>query len=258
MAISDAGMEIRPLSGGVEYAACVALQREIWGDTFAEVVPATVLMIAQRMGGIATGAFDPSGELLGFVFGISGVEGGTPAHWSDMLAVRPAARRQGIGRRLKWHQREQLLALGIDRMFWTYDPLVAANAHLNVERLGARPTRYVEHMYGDTGSRLHQGLATDRLIMEWKLRAPHVEALAAGELPGTPVDRDPGPSLTQVELPADIERLRQSAPDEAVRWQQQLRRTLGAPLNEGTVELVSVRRTSDGRWFYLLRSRGTR
>ena len=35
-------------------------------------------------------------------------------------------------------------------------------------------------MYGDTGSTLHSGLETDRLIVEWRLTDPHVERILAG------------------------------------------------------------------------------
>jgi predicted GNAT superfamily acetyltransferase len=65
-----------------------------------------------------------------------------------MLAVQPAAQGQGLGRRLKAYQRSCLLALGIEVACWTYDPLVAANAHLNLNRLGARATQYLPDLYG--------------------------------------------------------------------------------------------------------------
>ena len=50
-------------------------------------------------------------------------------------------------------------------MYWTFDPLVAKNAHLNLNLLGARVVEYVRDMYGTTTSPLHNGLATDRLIV---------------------------------------------------------------------------------------------
>ena len=42
--------------------------------------------------------------MLGFVFGMTGVQEGRLVHWSDLLAVRPEARDRGIGRRLKLFQ----------------------------------------------------------------------------------------------------------------------------------------------------------
>ncbi|HKI96506.1 MAG TPA: GNAT family N-acetyltransferase, partial [Gemmatimonadales bacterium] len=116
---------IRPLASERDLDQCIALQRRTWGNDFRELVPAALLLIAERMGGIAAGAFDARGRLGGFVFGITGVSDGRLAHWSHMLAVAPAWRDQGVGRRLKRYQRTRLRRLGVDRVYWTYDPLIA-------------------------------------------------------------------------------------------------------------------------------------
>ena len=49
-----------------------------------------------------------------------------------MLAVRPESQDTGLGMRLKAYQRGELIAKGITRMLWTYDPLEAKNAHFNL------------------------------------------------------------------------------------------------------------------------------
>ena len=82
---------LRPLASRTDYAACADLQRDVWGPDFRDVVPVTILMVSQRVGGVAAGAFSEEGQLVGFVFGISGVRGGDLAHWSDML---PSDRRR--------------------------------------------------------------------------------------------------------------------------------------------------------------------
>ena len=154
---------VRPDHGRAECQACVALQHEIWGDD--DAAPASVLQVVSHVGGIVAGAFAADDELLGFVFGLPAFMDGTLAHWSHVLGVRESARNAGVGRLLKEYQRRELARRGIDRMYWTYDPLVAKNAHLNLNLLGARVVEYVRDMYGTTASPLHNGLATDRLIV---------------------------------------------------------------------------------------------
>ena len=237
---------IRPFASRADYDACVRLQRETWGEDFMDVASATILMVSQRVGGVSAGAFDADGRLLGFVFGISGIRDGELVHWSDMLAVRPEARGAGLGKRLKHFQRDQLLERGIRRMLWTYDPLVARNANLNLNSLGALPVEYVVNMYGDTRSALHAGLDTDRFVVEWRLdeQAPAVTGPAtgsasAGGAPGRegtqstavvdpkwfdrerPLPTDP---CVRVAAPADIDALKAGDPACARAWQQAQRR----------------------------------
>ena len=121
----------------------------------------------------------PTATLLGFVFGLTGVERGKIVHWSDMLAVRPEARNLGLGRRLKEHQRQLVRELGASVIYWTYDPLIARNAHLNFNRLGVRLAEYVEDMYGITDSVLHGGVPTDRLVVAWPTHDEEIEQLLA-------------------------------------------------------------------------------
>ena len=159
MSESPVGVTIRPLQSQADYAACVALQHETWGPGFGEAVPPAILNVAQRVGGVAAGAFDDAGALLGFVFGLTGVERGRVVHWSDMLAVRAGLRDAGIGRALKAWQREAARAAGASVMYWTYDPLVARNAYLNFMRLGVRAHEYVRTCTGRGTRRCTEGSA---------------------------------------------------------------------------------------------------
>src|SRR5204863_77835 len=102
-------MTLRNLDRWRDFEACVELQRDTWGRDFSACVPAAVLMVAQRVGGVTAGAFDAEGRLQGFIFGLTGYSGGRPMHWSHMLAVRERARDAGLGIRLKLYQRELLL-----------------------------------------------------------------------------------------------------------------------------------------------------
>ncbi|MDX1493800.1 MAG: hypothetical protein R3253_07075 [Longimicrobiales bacterium] len=171
---ADGGYEIRPFESTADYRACVDLQEATWGDGFSERVSPAILKVSQILGGVAAGAYDDGGALVGFVFGLTGVRDGRMVHWSDMLAVRPGLRDSGLGRRLKAYQREDLLSRGIDTMYWTFDPLQSRNAHLNITRLGAVVREYRVNMYGESDSPLHRGIGTDRFVALWLMDSERV------------------------------------------------------------------------------------
>lgn len=157
--------------------AVVDLQVDVWGRD-SETVPASVLMASVRRGGVLIGVW--SGEhserrLCGFVWSMPAWRDGAPTHWSHMLAVHPEARGDGLGEQLKIAQRERVLARGMDLIEWTFDPLQAQNAYLNVNVLGCVAATYLIDAYGEMRGPLHLGTPTDRLISEWWIRKPHVE-----------------------------------------------------------------------------------
>ena len=214
-------VDIRHLRTEDEFAACIDLQRETWGSSFSDVVPVSMLQVSVKMGGVCMGAFGPDRELAGFVYGITGVRKGELAHWSHMLAVRPDLRDRGIGRRLKMAQADALRALGVKAVYWTYDPLVARNAHLNLNLLGATIDEYVPDMYGTSDSELHR-LGTDRFIVRWCLE---------GEAP----DRRRGDDDETVEvvIPGDIEAVEARSVDEALEWRRTTRDAFTRLLGDG-------------------------
>ena len=246
---------LREFSTSEDHDQCVELQRLTWGRDFTECVPPAILQIAQKVGGVAAGAFDNSGRLVGFIFGVSGFRHGRTAHWSHMLAVRPELRGTGLGTRLKTLQRDLLLANGVEVSYWTYDPLVSANAHLNINRLGARPVEYVPDMYGsDTGSELHSGLGTDRLIVQWELEAQDVANTLAGKreaasaepkdahspavnmddhLEPTTDTRESTETTVRIAIPGDIQVVKQTAVDTARIWRSATRDAFQTYLGRG-------------------------
>ena len=232
------GTVIRPLVTHDDRVEAVRVQEETWGVGFSEKVPAAILLVAEKTGGIAAGAFAPSGRMLGFVFGLTGVRSGQLVHWSDILAVREAAQGRRLGEAMKRYQRERCLAIGVDRMYWTFDPFVARNAHLNLHVLGASVDEFVPDMYGsDTGSRLHGALGTDRFIALWPIsRDPHAmrddPALIAGRpvaggKPGDAPEPDaplPDSPDVLVRIPDDYSALLAGDPEIARAWRTSARR----------------------------------
>lgn len=173
-------MTIRPLYAIPELREVIALEQEIWGSSVPEDAVGIPLFVATlKRGAILLGAF-AGGRLVGFVFSFPGLKNGRPMQWSHMLGVRPECRGSGIGRELKLEQRRACLAMGIDLMEWTFDPLVAVNARLNFRRLGVVVEDYAVNVYGDSPSPLHKGAPTDRFIAQWRMRSPRVEAVLGG------------------------------------------------------------------------------
>jgi chorismate synthase len=173
-------MDIRDLHTLEDYSLVVDLQRKVWGDGYDDVVPLSILAVVVKRGGILVGAFDGA-TLAAFVFSVPGLKDRKPMQWSHMLGVDEAYRRSGIGYTLKLAQRDRALAQGLDLVEWTYDPLMAPNAHLNFARLGVVAEEYLENVYGASGSVLHQGAPTDRFIAAWNIATPHVERRIAGD-----------------------------------------------------------------------------
>jgi predicted GNAT superfamily acetyltransferase len=261
-------VEIRTLRTVEECEACVALQRHVWGFEPTDVVPVTLLHVVDYVGGLAAGAFDASGELLGFVFGVSGVRDGELVHWSHMLGVRESARNLGLGRMLKEHQRAALAKLGIRRVFWSFDPLMAKNAYFNFNRLGASVVEYVPDMYGTTASPLHLGLPTDRLVVTTPTSVvetdrPPSRSGQAPLLSPFPRDGDEVFDLANaraetvlIEVPSDILAITHRSLSTARQWRLAVRDHFRWALTNG-YDVTSVRRDATaGREFYVLTRSG--
>lgn len=278
MSDSADGYTIRPFASMADYRACVDLQEATWGDGFSERVSPAILKVSQILGGVAAGAYDESGRLVGFVFGLTGVRDSRTVHWSDMLAVRPEVRDAGLGRRLKVYQRDNLLSRGIDTMFWTFDPLQSRNAHLNLSKLGVVVREYRVNMYGESDSPLHRGIGTDRFVALWLMTSDRVRSrLEGGGSPGTGdaayalAERDdagmghPEPGLPELSLlgndsvrvaiPQDVGSLMADDMGLAVAWREATRAVFERYLSQGfeVVEFERGRRVST----YLLARRSS-
>lgn len=242
--------EIRSLRTGADYAQAVELQLLTWGESFQEVVPAGILKVTQRVGGVCAGAFDERGELQAFVYGITGIEEGRLIHWSHMLAVRPAARDRGLGRQLKQYQRRVLRGLGVELIYWTFDPLAARNAHLNLNVLGAGIREYIENMYEGSGSPLHSS-GTDRLVAAWPVHeseAPQpVTEVLYDEAPLAGAGTVQAP-VVRIEIPEDLSMLDAA---EANSWRVRTREAFQSCLRD-SYQVRGFYRSTDGRCYYVM------
>jgi predicted GNAT superfamily acetyltransferase len=270
---------IRDLTTLDDCRGVVDLQVAVWGHDM-ETVPAGVLLVSAKRGGILIGA-EEDGRLLGFVWSMPGLSGGVRSHWSHMLAVLPEFRGRGLGEALKLEQRERALAQDADLVEWTFDPLQAANAHLNFVRLGAVAREYLVDVYGSLSGPLHRGTPTDRLIAEWWIRRPHVErrldSRSVPEVgPGAdvnkwprvietsqsgawsvagPVDESADTRCVRIPVPPRFGQMQQDATDLALAWRLAARRAFHTYLGRGyrAVDFMLDRDTGGGE--YLLAER---
>ena len=204
-----------------DLAACVRIQKDIWGYPDEELYPLRLLANLNRTGGHVLGAFKPDGQLVGFVASMPAWHGRHRYLHSLSLGIVPGHENRGLGRALKMAQRDLALRAGIRSIEWSFDPLRARNANLNINRLGAVVRRYEHDYYGLVGSRFQQGLPSDRLIAEWELDSARVKRAMAGK----PV-RNPRKKPAQViKIPAEIDLLIRDNLEEARAWQGRVRET---------------------------------
>ncbi|ADV68833.1 acyl-CoA N-acyltransferase [Deinococcus maricopensis] len=220
---------IRDVTDPAAFRALETVQIAAWGYADREVLPGTMLRISAATGGIVLGAY-PVGEDVpfGLAYGFPALHGDAWWHHSHLLAVDPAWRGSGAAVALKHAQRERALAQGLTRMTWTFDPLIARNARLNLGKLGARAVSYHPGWYDLGGV-----VPADRLMIEWDLTrtfVPHAPrepdgayALQAdGPLPGTP-DLTLTADHVLVEVPTDSDARPET---ERLAWRLALRDTL--------------------------------
>jgi predicted GNAT superfamily acetyltransferase len=209
-------IQVRKCEKLEEFQCCVELQRQIWGEADLEVEPVTAFVVAAHTGGQVLGAFD-GGHMIGYTLAVVGLRQGVSYLHSHMTGVLRDYRDRGVGRMLKLFQRDEALSRGIRLIQWTFDPLELRNAYFNLNRLGAICREYLPNLYGVTTSPLHRGLATDRLLVEWRLDSARVVAATQN------LARDPEEAPASIELPAELERWQEENAPEIQKVQAMMR-----------------------------------
>ena len=277
---------IRSVDGLDEFSVIEGLQRAVWGmTTDTELVPTHLLLTAQHYGGVVLGAFTPDNEMIGFVFGFTGMADDKRfpemdqqiVHCSHMMGVLPVYRGQMVGYRLKCAQREAVLQQNMRVVVWTYDPLLRVNATLNIVRLGGVCRTYLPNLYGELNEALNAGLPTDRFEVEWwigsKYVAMHLDPTAEGKTltgwraaGGTTINQtvarsdgyrtpDGWETVTTsepilVEIPSDFQKMRRDDLTLARAWRMHTREVfLWAFATGYSVEAFAV---EDQRAYYVL------
>jgi predicted GNAT superfamily acetyltransferase len=227
----------RDLTTLAEFAEVVELERRIWGTGYDDVVPVSILSVSTLRGGVLVGAFDGD-RMVGFVYSLPGLKHGKPLQWSHMLGVLDEFRNDGLGLRLKMLQRDRTLAMGLDLIEWTFDPLQTLNAYLNFTKLGVIVDEYEINVYGKSMSPLHGGNPTDRFVAQWRIQEtafPHSNFIGA-QAAANRIDRssewprcadvrlDAVSPTVLVDIPVGFTEMLAKAPELALEWRLETRR----------------------------------
>jgi predicted GNAT superfamily acetyltransferase len=189
-------LTIRILETASEMEQLEELQRQVWPGSETDILPVHLLVTLAHNGGLVLGAYQDEklvGLLVGFV-GLYDVPDGPRAkHCSHELGVLPEVRDAGVGFALKRAQWQWVRQQGLDRITWTYDPLLSRNGHLNIARLGAVCNTYLREVYGEMRDGLNAGLPSDRFQVDWWINTKRVERRLGGH---------PRPALTLADFEA--------------------------------------------------------
>lgn len=252
-AAQAAGVVVRAPASQRELRAVSAVLAEIWQVPVERSPgPANILTALHDTDGYVAGAWQGD-TLIGGSFGLSYVDEGVLCLRSQVTGS--LVRDRGVGLALKLHQRAWAVAGGVERITWTFDPLVRRNARFNLRRLGARIVRYVPDFYGSLDDGMSGTFPTDRCVVEWGARGP-LGAVTTSEPAVVALDDDGrgGPRVSRrrssgaprsLAMPHDVVALRASSPQQAARWATAMQRVMCAALADG---LVGVDVTDDGRY----------
>ncbi len=240
-------IDIEPLRSLESLEACQELQRRILGDPAGgSVLGVPLLRAAEETGGLVLGARREglARELEGIAVDLATTFDGFAAWFSLAFLVAPDARGRGVGMALRRAERSHAMARGVEVIRAWVDPLRSVDGHLLWNRLGAIGTRYERNVLGELNDRANRGMATDRVFAEWWVRSPRSTALVDSGVPAshlrtelhemdvltrttvgasglrilTDARTDVRATSALVEIPADVDRLREEAPSEAKRW----------------------------------------
>lgn len=268
-ASARAGLEVRELTTVAEFDQA----RLVWDTAWPQPqggteMTAHLVRALHHSGAYVSGAY-AGGEIVGACLAFVGRGQEPDASWhthlhSHVAAAMPGRTDRGLGTALKVHQRAWALDRSLDRIEWTFDPLVRRNARLNLIKLGGTAVRYYVDFYGAMEDGLNAGDESDRFIVRWdltsdrvadalagRLEAPSRAALVAmGAAVAVGVDSDGAPVLNEVDspvqlvaLPEDIVALRGSDAALARRWRAALRAAV-EPVVSGGGRAVSL--TAEG------------
>ena len=252
-AAASAGVRLELVTEEATAREMTATLGRVWNQPpGSDPLPPELAWAMAHAGNYVALARDAAGEVVAGAVGFRGAdEQGAFLH-SHIVGVLGSHQGSGVGLAVKQHQRAWALAAGLDRMTWTFDPLVARNAYFNVMKLGARISRYYVDFYGAMGDGINAGDESDRCLVTWWLAAPvpagpvdpsdAVEVLSVGpDQRPVILDHPEKTRLWLASLPPDAVAVRRDNPGIALQWRLALRQVLGGALGDSRPVLAVTR-----------------
>ena len=209
----SSNISIRPLTSLPDQALGRMIFDHTWAmDAGTEITP-NLLQAMIHSGAYLSGAFI-DGECVGAAFAFPATTGGPHLH-SHMTAVIDKFRDKGIGHALKVDQYKWAKQNNYKEITWTFDPLVARNAKLNILKLGVDISAYYPNFYGDMPDELNAGDESDRVMASLKV-------VGDAPTPRTAISA-PDKSAVLIAIPSDIVAIRVKDIAENLRWRREVR-----------------------------------
>ena len=209
----SATVEIRQLDSLADQNLGRDVFDQTWApDTGSEITP-NLLQAMVHCGAYLSGAFI-EGKCVGAALAFPAYTGELHLH-SHMTAVLDTHRDQGVGAALKNNQWSWAAKNNYKKITWTFDPLVARNAKLNLIKLGVEISGYYPNFYGQMPDALNAGDESDRIMATWQI---------AGDTPTQKVAISKTlESDFLIAIPADIVEIRKRDIAENLIWRRQVR-----------------------------------
>jgi predicted GNAT superfamily acetyltransferase len=209
----SSNISIRPLTSLADQALGRMIFDHTWAmDAGTEITP-NLLQAMIHSGAYLSGAFI-DGQCVGAAFAFPATTGGPHLH-SHMTAVIDKFRDKGIGHALKVDQYKWAKQNNYKEITWTFDPLVARNAKLNILKLGVDISAYYPNFYGDMPDELNAGDESDRVMASLKI-------VGDAPTPRTAISA-PDKSAVLIAIPSDIVAIRVKDIAENLRWRRLVR-----------------------------------
>ena len=248
------GVVVREAGGRTELRNVCELFRRIWDEDPNDPTMTPLILQVLAFAGNYVSVAEAGGQLVGACVGIYGR---TDDEWelhSHIAGVTAPLQGRNVGLALKTHQRAWALDRRIERISWTFDPLIRRNAAFNLCKLAVQPREYLSDFYGAMTDGINAGDETDRLLVDWLLLDPRVVRACSGQAReadvdnlrkagasvglsadarGAPVLGDTDAPTVLVATPADIEQLRRTDKAVARAWRQGVREVLRGLMGDG-------------------------